>query len=173
MDWARRLLLTMTLGPAACRSRGDPPLDAADSEFASRALAGGLGAVALGRLAARRSSNPVVRQFAQRMVAEHWAANRKLAAICSRRGVMPATTADEGRMEAERRLSALTGAEFDREYMAQQSQDHELQLALLRRQARYGVDPELRTFVAKHLPVIEAHAHMAQAVLDSVAAPGG
>jgi putative membrane protein len=172
MGWTRRLLLALAPGPAACARRGGPPLEAADRDFVSRALADGMGTVALGQLAARRSSNPAVRQFAQRMVAEHRLANRELAAIGSRAGVAPPTALDEGRGDAERRLSALTGAEFDRRYMAQQAQDHALQLALFRRQARSGIDPELRAFVARHLPVVEAHAHMAEAVLDSVAVPG-
>ena len=55
--------------------------------------------------------------------------------------------------------------------MAQQVQDHELQLALYRQQAQSGIDPELRAFAAKYLPMVEAHAQMARAALNSVAVP--
>ncbi|HYZ33843.1 MAG TPA: DUF4142 domain-containing protein, partial [Crenalkalicoccus sp.] len=74
MDVVRRLLstllATLPFGAAACQGREDPPLDAADIAFIQQATMAGAGMVALGRLAARRSSSPMVRQFAQRIVAE-------------------------------------------------------------------------------------------------------
>ena len=108
---------------------------------------------------------------AQHMVAEHTPANRELIAIADRKGVIPPTTLDPGRADASRQLSALTGTAFDQQYMAQQEQDHELQLALYRQQAQSGIDPELRAFAAKYRPMVEAHAQMARAALNSVAVP--
>ena len=171
MKQTRRLLFTMALGLAACQGRGSPSLATPDNNFIMQAAAGGVGEVAFGELAERRSSNPAVRQFAQQMIAEHTAANRELIAIAGRKGVIPPTTLDPGRVNASRQLSTLTGATFDQQYMAQQVQDHELQLALFRQQAQSGTDPELRAFAAKYLPAVEAHTQMARAVLNSVAVP--
>jgi putative membrane protein len=173
MDRTRRSLLLLALGSAACQERAVPPLAAADEDFIRQATASGLGQVALGQLAASRVSSPAVRQFAQRMVAECGVVNRELGAIARRRGVTPPTAPDPERAEATRRLSTLTGPAFERGYMAQQMREHEWRLALFRRQARSGADPEVRAFAEKYLPVVEAHARMAEAVLDSVAAAEG
>ncbi len=171
MKQTRRSLFALALGLTACQGRGNPSLATTDNNFIMQAAAGSVGETALGQMAERRSSNPAVRQFAQHMVAEHTAANRELIAIAGRKGVVPPTTLDPGRANASRQLSALTGTAFDQQYMAQQVQDHELQLALYRQQAQSGVDPELRAFAAKYLPMVEAHAQMARAALNSVAAP--
>jgi putative membrane protein len=115
-----------------------------------------------------KSSNPAVQGFAKQMVEDHTGANKELVAIAGRKGVIPPTTLDPGRVNANRQLSNLTGREFDQQYMLQQAQDHELQLALFQQEAQAGLDPELRAFAAKYLPVVQAHAQMAQSVLTGV-----
>jgi putative membrane protein len=171
MKQTKRSLFMLALGLTACQGRGSPSLATTDNNFIMQAAAGGVGEVALGQLAERRSSNPAVQQFAQHMITEHTPANRELIAIAGRKGVIPPTTLDPGRANASRQLSALTGTTFDQQYMAQQVQDHELQLALYRQQAQSGVDPELRAFAAKYRPMVEGHAQMARSVLNSVAVP--
>jgi len=171
MRQTRRLLITMALGLSACAGQGNPSLATTDNNFIMQAAAGGVGEVAFGQLAERYSSNPAVRQFAQQMINDHTGANRELIAIAGRKGVTPPTTLDPGRVNANRQLSTLTGAAFDQQYMAQQVQDHELQLALFRQQAQSGIDPELLAFAAKYLPTVEAHLQMAREGLNSVAVP--
>ena len=150
---------------------GSRSLATADNNFIMQAAAGSVGEVSLAEVAQRHSSNPSVQQFAQQMIADHTTANRELIAIAGRKGVMPPTSLDPGRVNANRQLSALTGAAFDQQYMAQQVQEHALQLALFRQEAQSGIDPELRAFAAKYLPAVEGHARMAQSILNSVAVP--
>lgn len=170
MKQTRRFVLVgAALGLAACAGQGSPSLAAADNNFVMQAAAGGVGEVSLGELAERKTSNPAVRQFARHMIDEHTTANRELIALAGRKGVTPPTTLDPGRVNVNRQLSELGGADFDRQYMAQQVQDHELQAALFRQQAQSGIDPELRAYAAKHLPAVEGHARMARQVLNSVA----
>lgn len=173
MRSTRRFVLVLACGLAACRPPPDhpAPLTAADSAFLSRAATAGAEIAAAGRLAARRATSPEVRQFAQRMVAEQVVLDRDLAAIARRKGVaLPASAAGEAEQAAAERLPpALAGTAFDARYMAQQVQATEGRLALFREQADSGADPELRGFAEKFLSVLGAHAHMAQAVLDSLA----
>jgi putative membrane protein len=171
MRHARFLTFAFALALAGCTGLGSSRLTTADNNFVMQAAAGGVGEVAFGGLAQRHSSNPAVQRFGEQMVSEHTVANRELIAIAGRKGVVPPTTLDPGRVNANRQLSALTGPQFDQQYMAQQAQDHELQAALFRQQAQSGTDPELRAYAAKWLPHVEQHAQMARSLLNSVASP--
>jgi predicted outer membrane protein len=56
------------------------------------------------------------------------------------------------------RLSGLSGAEFDREYIMQAgNKDHEEQAKLYQSEASRGSDPELKAFAAKTLPIVQSH----------------
>ncbi|GGC62763.1 hypothetical protein GCM10011504_46180 [Siccirubricoccus deserti] len=167
----RTILMVAALGLGACTGQGSPSLSSADNNFIMQAAAGGMSEVALGQMAQRYSSNPAVKQFGEHMERDHSAANQELIAIAGRKGVIPPTTLDPGRVNANRQLSMLSGTAFDQQYMIQQVQDHELQLALFRQQAQSGSDPDLKAFAAKYLPVVQAHANAAQQLLDSVSLP--
>jgi putative membrane protein len=155
----------------ACRSTDGPPLDGADGAFIQQAATAGASMMALGRVAVRRSTSPAVRQFAQRVVAEHAMIERELTTIARRRGVPLLEAPEEAKPGTWRELVPDTGAAFDRRYLAQQVQAQELQRALFRKQVYEGTDADLRTFATRYLPIVEAHGRMARALLDSVADP--
>src|SRR5262249_55051621 len=58
-----------------------------DAQFVHQAASGGLAEVELGRLAVQRAINPDVRQFGQRMVNDHGAANAELTTMCGGKGI--------------------------------------------------------------------------------------
>jgi putative membrane protein len=171
MRQVRTFLVVAALGLGACSGHSSSSLSSADNNFIMQAATGGMSEVALGQMAQRYSSNPAIKQFGQHMEQDHTAANQELMTIAGRKGVTPPSSLDPGRINANRQLSMLTGPAFDQQYMVQQVQDHELQLALFRQQAQSGADPEVKAFAVKYLPVVQAHAAMAQQVLDSVSLP--
>jgi putative membrane protein len=171
MPQVRTILVAAALWLGACTGQGNPSLTTADNNFILQAAAASMGEVALGEMAQRYSSNPLVQQFAAQMERDHTAMNQELMAIARRKGVTPPTALDPGRVNANRQLSMLTGTAFDQQYMIQQVQDHDLQLALFQEEAQFGTDPELKAFAAKYLPVVQAHANQARQVLNSVSLP--
>jgi len=166
----RRSLLVLPFALTACQSTNDPPLDGAEVAFIRQAAAAGASMVALSQFAAQRSTNPAVRQFAQRLVAEHTMIDRDLTSIARQRRV-PLSKAPEENAADWRALVADIGAAFDQRYLAQQTQAQEIQRALFRKQEREGTDMELRNFAMRYRPLIEVHARMARVLLDSVAVP--
>jgi putative membrane protein len=68
------------------------------------------------------------------------------------------------------RLSKLSGAEFDREYMRHQLNDHEKAIALFQRQATEGSDAELKEFASRTLPALREHQQMARDIATKVGA---
>ena len=62
----------------------DNPLSGADSQFATKAAAGGIAEVKLGELAQKNASSPDVKAFGQKMVDDHTKAGNKLKSIVSK-----------------------------------------------------------------------------------------
>ncbi|WP_149540250.1 DUF4142 domain-containing protein [Siccirubricoccus phaeus] len=165
------LFLAASLGLAACSGQGSPSLSSADNNFLMQAASGGAGEVALGQMAQRYSSNPAIQQFAAQMERDHSAVNEQLLALARSKGVTPPTALDPGRVNANRQLAQLSGPAFDQQYMLQQVQDHQLQAALYQQQALNGMDPDVKAFATRYLPVIQAHGQSAQRILESVSLP--
>jgi putative membrane protein len=55
------------------------------------------------------------------------------------------------------KLSRLSGAEFDKEYMSDMVKDHEADAKEFENQANKGTDAEIKAFGAKTLPTIQRH----------------
>jgi putative membrane protein len=147
--------VVLFVGLASGCSRGGD-----SSHFAMEAAQGGLTEVQLGRLAAERASAPVVRQFGQQMVADHSKANADLQQIAARKSLqLPTAPKSEQQAEFDK-LSQLSGADFDREYVAYMTEDHEEDAEVFEAQAQHGNDADIKAFAAKTLPVIQHHLQM-------------
>lgn len=132
-------------------------LSVADQSFLTQAAYGGFGEVALGELAARRAASPAVRDFGQRMVDEHGAANRELAQLAQSKGATPPMAPDPGRQAVASSLATLDGTAFDRQYISQQRSEHDVAIALFEAESRDGSDVDLRDFARRALPTLRSH----------------
>lgn len=133
-----------------------------DHSFVMDAAMGGLMEVELGRVAAQRGSSDAVKQFGQRMVDDHSAANQELMSIASSKGMTLPTAVDEKHQQDVTKLSALSGAEFDRAYSKMMLKDHEKDVKEFERQSAKGSDAEIRAFATKTLPTLQEHLQMAR-----------
>jgi putative membrane protein len=66
------------------------------------------------------------------------------------------------------RLSGLSGAEFDREYMKQMVKDHEDAVSDFQKQSTRGKDSDIRAFAARTLPTLQEHLRMAREIDSKV-----
>lgn len=138
-------------------------LTPSDTAFAEKAAQGGLAEVKLGTLAEERAESPDVKGFGKRMVEDHTKANQELMKIAGQSGVtLPSTLTAKDEEEYDR-LSKLSGAAFDHAYISHMISDHRADIAEFRHEANNGMDPELKAFAAKYLPVLEEHLRLAEA----------
>src|SRR5579872_1097149 len=121
-------------------------LQAADSNFATKAASGGIAEVKLGELAKDHASNAAVKQFGQRMVDDHSKANDELKSIAGRKSITLPADMDAKDQATYDRLSKLNGAAFDRAYMADMVKDHRADIAEFRRESEHGADADLKAF---------------------------
>lgn len=158
------LALTLALAalPAAAQQAAKPELSRQDRNFAEHAMAGGMMEVQLGKLTEQRAQNDGVKRFGQRMVTDHSQANQQLSEIGNRLGLSaPAELPREQRRTVEK-LAGLSGAEFDRAYMAAMIDDHKKDIGEFRKQADKGENAELKTFAQQTTPILEQHLRLAE-----------
>ena len=151
-------LIALTVLPASAA------LSTADRDFVTKAASGGMAEVQSAQLADQHSTSPQIKQFAQRMITDHTAANNELSQIAKQQNLtLPAQPTAKDAAE-EQKLRSLTGAGFDEAYVEGQLSDHQETVQLFRTEASSGQDPALKAFAQKTLPILEQHLQMAQAL---------
>jgi len=164
LDFAAPILVATPLLILACSSAKD------STKFATNAAQGGMAEVELGRLATQRAGDASVREFGARMVADHSRANAELKSIAGQKGIqLPADMNSEQKSEMEK-LSKMSGAEFDKEYMSAMLEDHETDVKDFETQSKEGNDPEIKAFAGKTLPTLQQHLQMAKQAAQKVGA---
>lgn len=138
---------------------------AQDAQFAMLAAGNGLYEVEASRLAMNRASRVDVRDYARMLVNHHTTANEELASLLRSKGAaVPTALPADKRLKLER-LSAASGAEFDRMYLAVTGiADHQADIALYERAAREVSDMELQAFAGRTLPRLQMHLQAARAL---------
>lgn len=131
-----------------------------DHKFVMEAAMGGLMEVELGRVAAAQGASDAVKQFGQRMVDDHSKANTELMTLAASKGMTLPTELDEKHKAQVAKLSALSGAEFDRAYAKMMLSDHNKDVKEFQKQSARASDPDIKAFAAKTLPTLQEHLQM-------------
>jgi putative membrane protein len=135
---------------------------AVDNDFAARAAETNLAEIRMADLAMTKTSNPTVKNLAQRLEADHSKANEQLKQIAVKQNITLPNKLDAKDQAEYDRLSKLSGAEFDKAYTRAQVRDHKAVIAEFRREAAHGTDPEMKKYAADTLPVLEHHLQLAE-----------
>ena len=124
------------------------------SKFAVAAAQGGLTEVELGKIALRNAADPAVKEFGLRMVSDHSRANEELKKLASQKQIQLPAEVSSSQKSMIDKLSKLSGAEFDKEYMDDMVKDHEEDVAEFQTQSTEGGAPEIKAFAGKTLPTL-------------------
>jgi putative membrane protein len=143
---------------------------ATDENFVVNTWLDGMAEVELGNLTQQRASNDQVKQFGQRMIADHTKANEELKPIAGRVNVTLPTSLDGMHAALKRTLQGLKGFEFDRRYMDEMVKNHRVAVSSFEQQAKTGNDGALKAFAQKTLPTLREHLKMAEDTLKAVEA---
>lgn len=134
-----------------------------DSAFVTDAIKGDNGEVAIGNLAQAQGQSQAVKDFGKLLVSDHGAHKQELAALASSTGV---SVTDEPTDEAKanlKKLEALHGAEFDKQFKLMMVEDHKKDIAKYEKQASSG-DPQTAALAQKTLPTLRKHLDAANAL---------
>jgi putative membrane protein len=147
-------------GTAAMDAKSGAP--SPDGVFIKTAAMAGMAEVDHGELAATNAASNDVKEFAQKMVADHSKANDELKTIASQKNIPLPTELDAKHKAMQDKLAKLKGAAFDRAYMTHMAAAHKEAAALFEREAKSGKDPDVKAFAEKTLPTIQDHLKRAQ-----------
>ena len=139
-------------------------MNSKDRDFLMDAAMGGLMEVELGRLAAQQGASDAVKQFGQRMVDDHSKANTELMTLATSKGITLPTAIDDKHRAQVTKLSAMSGADFDRAYSKMMLKDHEKDVSEFEKQSTKGTDPDVKAFASKTLPTLQEHLTMVRAL---------
>ena len=153
--------------PGQVTTQGDI---SADMGFVREAASGNLMEIQLGQLAQNKASNPAVKQFAQRMVADHNNLENQLTSVASTGGQSFTPTMDSRHQDQINRLQGLSGAEFDRNYMSLMIRAHQRDVNNFQTQSQSANSAQVRTLATNSLPVLQQHLSLAQQVGAQVGA---
>jgi putative membrane protein len=142
------------------------PVASGGQSFANMAAASDAFEIATSKAALATSSSAAIKKYAQKMIDAHTASTAKLKATAA--GLTPAITPNPAlNAEQEQKLAALTaktGADFDQDYIAEQTAAHQQTLDTLKGYAATGDVPALKTFATGLVPTVAAHLNMAKAL---------
>jgi putative membrane protein len=131
-----------------------------DKMFLRKAAEGGIAEVKFGQLAVQKGSSEEVKAFGQKMVDDHTMLNLEIAEVADSMGVMlPKSMNKEDQAEYDK-LNALSGNDFDIEYLSFMVKDHHKDLHEFRMEAASPADPTLHNEVVKAQGVIHEHTVM-------------
>jgi putative membrane protein len=143
-------------------------ISAEDVEFLTKAIQAGVAEVQISELALEKSLNQQVREFAQRMVQDHTAANQRLLSLAEASGNPPPTQMDQKHQAMLQQMSQLSGEEFDRQYMQGQVQEHQAAVKLFGSEATQPSGP-VDALAGELLPALREHLQMAEEISNSKA----
>lgn len=143
---------------------GQTKASSSDHDFVMKAAHGGMMEVEMARVALEKASSADVKQYAQRMIDDHTKANDELMRLASSKGITMPSDADHMKMmdKSKSDMSNMSGADFDKKYMAMQEKEHMKMLKLLEDEASKGGDADLKTFASNTIPTVREHLKMAQ-----------
>lgn len=138
-------------------------LGRADEKLMMQLGEANLAEINAGKLAEEKSKNDQVKSFARKMVDDHTKALDELKQIAQAKGVTLPTEPDRQQKAMEKRLSAMSGEKFDKQYMEQAGErSHRDTHKLLQQASTKAQDADLKNFASKTLGVVESHQQMAK-----------
>jgi putative membrane protein len=149
-----------TLTQAASMSGGSSHPSGTDRRFMTTLAQGSMAEVKLGKLALQKSQTAQVRQVATTIVQDHTQANAALMQVATREGVRLPKDTDPAHKAAFRKLSGLSGAAFDKAYIANQVNDHDKTVGLINHEEESTNNGPLKAFLAVTYPKIQMHTKM-------------
>jgi putative membrane protein len=133
--------------------------------FASQAAVIGKAEIELGQLALKNTQDENVRKYAERMVKDHSAADKKLQAIAAKDNLQLPKSLDPEHESLKTKLQGLKGEEFDRAYAQAMAKGHDKAVALFESASQQSQMPaDLKQFAASTLPTLEQHQEMAHSL---------
>jgi len=152
----------LLLAPNAMAADPKTKLNSADTRFIQKEAAAGVSLVRIGELGVKNADRTEVKQFAEKIVADHTKANAELATLAQSKGVELTSEVDSRQANTHRKLEAESGVAFDKEFLSVVVSSHKKCLKNFEDAAEDAKDSEVKAWAAKMVPALQAHLERAE-----------
>ena len=154
---------TVTTTPADTLM-GSTEVSDADRSFVTHVAMANSAEVELGKLAADKGGSQGVKDFGNMMVTDHGGAQSQLKAIAGSLSLNAPDSIDAKHLALKKKLSGLSGAAFDKEYVSAMINGHREVIAMFEKQASEGKNGQVKQFANNTLPTLRTHLQHAEAL---------
>ncbi len=150
-------------GAGGTSSASGDKLSQSDERMLKQIAEANLAEISAGKMAQDKAQSDEVKSFAKKMVDDHTKALDDLKQLAQSKGVTLPSEPDKQHMAMEKKLQALSGEKFDKQYL-QQAGDraHKETHRLLQRASSRAEDSDLKNYASKVIATVESHQQMAK-----------
>jgi putative membrane protein len=136
-----------------------------------KAALGNMTEIKFGELASTKATDPLVKDFAMRMVQDHTGAQAELKDISNDYSDVDwPNDMDQQHKDLFADLNNRSGYSFDSLYMSSQIVDHQMTIATFETEISSGTVDRVKTYANKYLPHIEMHFQQADSIKNVIIA---
>jgi putative membrane protein len=157
--WSVGAMLLMTVLFSCSKKSSNPgtSLNSTDQQFVTNAGYNNVDEINGGYLASTNASDTNVRAFGLQMVNDYGSAQSALILLADSLGFTVLSSPDQTHAAELNTLQALSGIGFDTAYLRYQIKDDQAAITLDSAEQSNGQNPAIKNYIAKYLPVIQAH----------------
>lgn len=148
--------------------KGDQVVTGGDLAFMNDAAPGSMAEVELGKMASTKAAGNDVKQFGQKMVEDHSKAIEELRQLATQKKVTLPPDVMPAHKQLMEKLSKLSGADFDKEYVKAMVEAHEKDVAAFENVSKTAADADVKAYAAKTLPTLKMHLEMIKTMADKM-----
>lgn len=131
-----------------------------DQKFSEKTMAMGLLEVKESELAQTKAVTPAVKSAAAQLVEYHNKANNELKNLASGKNIYVPGTLSDKEQKMYDQLAKCEGKKFDKKYAGCMKMMHKKGKCKLKKEAKHGKDPELKSWANAQIPIYENHITM-------------
>ena len=136
----------------------------ATPDFVLKASVGNTFEIEESKLAVQHATDARLKRFAEKMIADHEDAEKKLRSAAGKAGDKTEMTLDQPHQAMLDNLKTFSGTDFDKIYIADQIAGHDETVNLLSDYKRNGDNKDLKAWADKALPIVKEHREMIDAM---------
>ena len=150
--------------PDSNSNKMTPNTNLKTNDFVSKAGAGGIMEVAMGKLAQSNGGSNDVKEYGKMLEKDHGEAGDKLKSLAAAEGISFPTTMTDEQSQHMAHLQSLTGADFDKAFIPMMIDDHTKDIAEFKKAAAGNENEKVKSFATTTLPTLETHLSKAKSI---------
>lgn len=139
-----------------------------DAAFIVDAANGGMTEIELGKLALQKGVSKQVKNFGLMMVKDHSKINDMVKAIAVTKNISIPKAPGAQEQKIISKLTGKSGKDFDKAYIDDMIEDHQDDIKTFQTAAKKCLDPDVKSFAAKTIPILQEHLDAINAIKDSM-----